>query len=84
MEAGVFSSLQRNNELALADYELTGCSPADPQIRLLVDPQTSGGLLAALPAGSAEACVTELQDSGYPVAAIIAQAVDGDWQIVSG
>jgi len=84
MEAGIFSSLQRNNELALADYELTGCSPADPLIRLLVDPQTSGGLLAALPADSAEACVTELQDSGYPVAAIIAQAVDGDWQIVSG
>ncbi len=82
MKQGVFSSLQSNNELALADYELRGSALTDPQLRLLVDPQTSGGLLAALPASLADACVSELQQSGYAAAAVIAEAVDGDWQIV--
>ena len=37
---------------------------------LLFDPQTSGGLLAAIPAGEAAALVSELRELGLPAAEI--------------
>jgi len=39
-------------------------------------PETSGGLLAAIPAGEAEACLADLRSSGHP-AAIVGRFVDG-------
>ncbi|MEZ5557480.1 MAG: selenide, water dikinase SelD [Pseudomonadales bacterium] len=75
LAAGVASSLQSNNELALQDFELHGVLPADPRVRLLADPQTSGGLLAGVAAARADACVAELRALGFD-AAVIGTVVD--------
>jgi selenide,water dikinase len=50
---GVESSLAPDNRAALA-------LPDHPSLAFLVDPQTSGGLLAGVAAGNAEACLTAL------------------------
>ncbi len=78
LDAGVASSLQANNEQALEDFELRGAAPNAPTVRLLADPQTSGGLLAAVPAHSARECVAALRQAGYPQAAVIGCVLAGD------
>jgi selenide, water dikinase len=68
---GVFSSLQPQNvrlRRAIRDLEAVAAHPDYP---LLFDPQTAGGLLAAVPAARADACVTELRRAGYAQAAVI-------------
>jgi selenide,water dikinase len=75
MNAGVASSLQPNNELTLRDFTLDGCDADSPSLRLLVDPQTAGGLLAGVPATRADACVAALRGAGYPLAAVIGRVV---------
>jgi selenide,water dikinase len=45
---------------------------------LLVDPQTSGGLLISLPAGDAPALVADLHRNGVPWAAVIGQVESGE------
>lgn len=49
--AGVRSSLYPKNALMLA--EMLGGDDSDPRVALLLDPQTAGGLLAAVPEGAA-------------------------------
>ncbi|MBX2824787.1 MAG: selenide, water dikinase SelD [Gammaproteobacteria bacterium] len=67
---GVSSSLltaNQNTEAgAVVAQEL---EPA--RVRLLSDPQTSGGLLACVPAAQAEACVAALQGAGFTEACSI-------------
>jgi selenide,water dikinase len=48
---------------------------------LLFDPQTAGGLLAALPCTKADTAVKILQDAGHR-AAVIGQITHGAGQIV--
>ncbi len=79
---GIVSSLQENNELALRDFEVRGSALTDPKLRLLTDPQTSGGLLAAVPGPLAEACVAALREAGYPRAARIGVVAEGQWQVL--
>jgi selenide, water dikinase len=68
---GVFSSLQPQNvRLRRAIHNLDGIG-AHPDYPLLFDPQTAGGLLAAVPRTRAEACVAELRRAGYAGAAVI-------------
>jgi len=65
--AGVASTLLPKN-LAVASLLR---QPVDAPTRaLLFDPQTSGGLLAGIPAGNAAACVAELKAAGYAAAVI--------------
>jgi selenide,water dikinase len=68
---GIFSSLQPQNvrlRRAIREVETVGRHPLYP---LLFDPQTAGGLLAAVPLEAAQACVTALRAAGYADTAII-------------
>ena len=57
---GIASSLQASNALVLADFTLA--TDLDAEIlALLSDPQTSGGLLASVPAHQADSCLTALR-----------------------
>lgn len=72
VDAGIVSSLQPQNlRLRRVIAEETGHD--HPLFALLFDPQTAGGLLAALPEENALACLAELIAAGYEQAAIIGQ-----------
>ena len=68
---GIFSSLQPQNvrlRRAIRNIEEAGVHPRFPA---LFDPQTAGGLLAAVPHRRAAACLEALHGAGYGAAAII-------------
>jgi selenide,water dikinase len=68
---GIFSSLQPQNirlRRAIHDFDAASEHPLYP---LLFDPQTAGGLLAAVPAVDAERCIEKLRFAGYSKAAVI-------------
>jgi len=68
---GILSSLQPANvrlRRAVRNLDEAGKHIRYP---LVFDPQTSGGLLASLPAERAEACLRALHDLGYTKAAIV-------------
>ncbi len=66
---GVVSSLAPDNLRARRAVQADQSVRDDPRFLLLFDPQTAGGLLAAVPAEEAPACLQALQRSGYPLAA---------------
>jgi len=71
--AGIFSSLQPQNvrlRRAIVDLERVAALSAYP---LLFDPQTAGGLLATVPAATADACVEDLRGLGYERTRIIGE-----------
>ena len=73
--AGIFSSLQPANvrlKRAVANEAEALGHKAYP---LLFDPQTAGGLLAAVPAAAAAKCVAELRELGYAGAAVIGEVL---------
>ncbi len=70
---GVVSSLQPNNERVLQDFSLEGLDTAQPRVRVLMDPQTAGGLLAGVPAQKAAACIDALRRCGYPDAQVVGE-----------
>ncbi|OCP35534.1 selenide, water dikinase SelD [Ensifer sp. LC163] len=55
--------------------------PPDWQRLLLADPQTSGGLLVACDAASADSLVKTIQGAGYPLAAIVGHTRSGPVQV---
>ncbi len=75
--AGIRSSLFDDNRDGV-----DGVSGAEgPIADLMFDPQTAGGLLAAVDGKAAEALVFQLQSMGYP-AAVIGRIIDAPGQIM--
>ncbi len=77
-EKGETTGSNKGNRAMVARYPLAmeiALSPAEEE--LLYDPQTSGGLLLAVPAAQADALITALQQAGAPVAARIGEVVEG-------
>lgn len=69
--AGILSSLQPHNvRLRRAIRNLEQVS-ADAAFPLLFDPQTAGGLLAAVPAAQVKGCIAKLKTIGYLNATVI-------------
>ncbi|MFZ9318462.1 MAG: selenide, water dikinase SelD [Vulcanococcus sp.] len=80
LEQGMTSSLAPANALALAQLEPEGSvrlrgAVTAAQRQLLVDPQTCGPLLAALPAEQAEGALEALRCSGFSEAAVIGRVL---------
>ena len=71
VKSGYTSSLQNSNEQVLMDFELKkGLSMSVPELKLLADPQTAGGLLAAIPAENVSRCLDNLNAVGYTCACV--------------
>lgn len=73
MTAGIVSSLQPENVRLRRAIRNQEQATAHPRYPLLFDPQTAGGLLASLPAETAEPCVEELHKLGYVHATLIGE-----------
>lgn len=75
LQLGMVSSLQPQN--LKASREISNLSEVEsfPKFPILFDPQTSGGLLASVPADQASNCLSLLQSLGYIDAAIIGRIV---------
>lgn len=78
VEMGILSSLQSANlrlRRALTNKAEAVTSPLYP---LVFDPQTSGGLLASVPADREDDCLNALHEAGYREAAVIGRVKDKD------
>ncbi len=76
--SGIFSSLQDQNVRLRRALKPTAESDKHDyrnhkHFPLLFDPQTSGGLLASIPAENAGHCLAELDELGYPCSVIIGE-----------
>lgn len=71
--AGIASSLAPDNMKVLADIAADEGVRRHPHFALCFDPQTSGGLLGALPAARAADCVAALHAAGYGEACVIGE-----------
>lgn len=65
LQKGITSSLQPQNLRASRLIQNLSSSQNHPLFPILFDPQTSGGLLAAVPQQQAEACLRNLFNLGY-------------------
>ncbi len=76
IESGIFSSLQEQNVRLRRAIKEPGELRDHKHFPLLFDPQTSGGLLATIPAEKAQACLAELIQLGYPASVIIGKVTE--------
>ncbi|WP_263970556.1 selenide, water dikinase SelD [Leptolyngbya sp. KIOST-1] len=81
LAAGIISTLQPQNLQAAEFIDPVGIR--HPLYPLLFDPQTAGGLLAAVPARQGQSCLAALQRQGYDQAAIVGEvtAAGGPWPL---
>jgi selenide,water dikinase len=71
VQQGIVSSLHPQNLRASQWIENLTAVQSHGDFPLLFDPQTSGGLLASIPAIEADACLRSLKAAGYPHSVII-------------
>lgn len=76
----IFSSLHPQNLAASRSIRNLDQAQLHPLYPLLFDPQTSGGLIASLPADRAIACLSALQNLGYPHSRLIGTVMPQDRQ----
>ena len=69
-ELGITSTLHESNR------RVAGLALPGEAAEILFDPQTSGGLLAAVPAHSATSCLQDLVEAGYGDAAVVGRVND--------
>lgn len=81
IENGIFSSLQPQNFRLRRAIAENGFDRNLPIFSLLFDPQTAGGMLASLPADSAQACADALREAGYSNTAIIGKTTSRQEQL---
>ena len=80
MQSKIHSTLDPDNRQYVAEHWALR-TPPKADLSILYDPQTSGGLLAGVPAKKADATVKTLHDAGYPSAQIIGEVTDKDGQL---
>ena len=68
---GIFSSLQPQNVRLRRAIKNLDTAATHPLYPLLFDPQTAGGLLAAVQLSAASDCIDELRAAGYAHASVI-------------
>ncbi len=77
MRAGIYSSLQPDNLRLRRGVEADEAAAQDVAYPILFDPQTSGGLLASVPAERVDECIATLKEQ-YPATCVIGEVVAGD------
>lgn len=83
IDHGIYSSLQEQNVRLRRAIKESGSLREHKHYPLLFDPQTSGGLLAAVPAKNAEACIKELHELGYPLSLVVGCVTDDTTSVES-
>jgi selenide, water dikinase len=85
-QAGFRSSLAPENLALARKVPLSGETATWDEVTwlLLTDPQTSGGLLATVPAAQVTACLEALREAGCPDAAEIGEIVEASGEDVGG
>ncbi|MGE0860778.1 MAG: selenide, water dikinase SelD [Gammaproteobacteria bacterium] len=68
---GIASTLAPDNRRAAETVRIADAASSHAALPLCFDPQTGGGLLGAVPASEAEACVAALRTAGYVDATVI-------------
>jgi len=76
IEMGIYSELQPQNLQAANFIDNLARAEKYSQYPLLFDPQTSGGLLAAIDETKAEECIISLKSAGYIYSSIIGRIVE--------
>ena len=77
-ERGMTTGVNRHNEKLIGAYVEYEKPFSATQKQMILDPQTSGGLLAALPAEQAGELVRELSQVPTPAAALIGEVLSHD------
>lgn len=81
VQAGIVSSLQPQNLKASRSIQNLAEASLQPSYSLLFDPQTSGGLVAAIPTEQAIACLSALKALGYAQSSIIGRVLPHQEQL---
>ncbi|MCK6500782.1 MAG: selenide, water dikinase SelD, partial [Nitrospira sp.] len=74
---GIVSTMHGQNVRGRRWIDATEAQARHPAYPLLFDPQTSGGLLAGVPASRAGACLEDLRHAGFAAAAVVGEVEEG-------